>query len=53
MSIENTLVEEAYRRLLEREPESQAVVEVHARNAVSYEQFLLQITASEDIRIWC
>ena len=48
MSIENTLVEEAYRRLLEREPESQAVLEMHARNAVSYEQFLLQITASEE-----
>ena len=48
MSIENNLVEEAYRRLLEREPENQAVVETHARSAVSYEQFLLQITTSEE-----
>ena len=50
MSIDNSLVTSAYRRLLKREPESQAVVEAHAHSAESFEQLLLRIAESDEYR---
>ncbi len=50
MSIDTRLVREAYRRLLQREPENQAVVEAHARDTESFEQLLLRIAESDEYR---
>jgi 2-polyprenyl-3-methyl-5-hydroxy-6-metoxy-1,4-benzoquinol methylase len=50
MSIEKRLVVEGYRALLDREPESDAILEAHAQSASSFEQLLLSLAKSDEYK---
>jgi SAM-dependent methyltransferase len=50
MSIEKRLVADGYRALLDREPESDAILEAHAQSASSFEQLLLSLAKSEEYK---